>query len=292
MITKKNLRNLLNTLGFTKHSESVYLKHYGALDKTLVVDFEKESVTWPNGMRRGDDTTSNFSSPENFVVLECVDRLLTKGYRPEHLVLEEKWMLGHEQKGGKADICVYNDDTSLLLIIECKTAGDEFRKFKKQLFLDGGQLFSYWQQDRSAKWLCLYASDIIEREENGETVFSVSYADSMVVINCSDDQNLEKTSEADASIHLYSHAHSVEQLFQVWDETYNKQTYPDVIFGPDSQAYRVDVRPIRKKNLRQFSPDDGIVNRFWRFCDTTMSATVRMPSISWCRSSFANSSMR
>lgn len=43
-------------------------------------------------------TTTNFSEPENFVVLECVNRLLDKGYRPENIELERTWTLGHEQK--------------------------------------------------------------------------------------------------------------------------------------------------------------------------------------------------
>ena len=46
--------------------------------------------------------------PENFVVFECINKLLTKGYRPEHIELEKQWNLGHNQKGGRCDICVYN----------------------------------------------------------------------------------------------------------------------------------------------------------------------------------------
>ena len=263
MITKKNLKSLLETIGFSLTDKGVYSKSYDGLFACRIsVDFAKEDITWPDGLRRGDDTTSNFSSPENFVVLECVDRLLEKGYRPEHIVLEEKWQLGHEQKGGKADICVYAPDNSLLVIIECKTAGEEFRKYKKQLFADGGQLFSYWQQNRSAKWLCLYASDLVEKCDGGTVSRSVEYENSIVVIHCSDDPNMEKTARSDDSVHLYGHAHSAEQLFEVWDVTYNKQTCPDVIFGKDSQAYNIGIRRLRKKDLRSFSREDGIVNRF------------------------------
>lgn len=41
-------------------------------------------------------TTCNFSDNENFVVLECVTRLLDKGYRPKHIELEKARMLGRE----------------------------------------------------------------------------------------------------------------------------------------------------------------------------------------------------
>lgn len=263
MITKRNFKALLETIGFVSSGDGVYSKTYGdMLDNRIVVDFDKESISWPKGLRKGDDTTSNFSATENFVVLECVNRLLEKGYRPEHIVLEEKWQLGHEQKGGKADICVYSPDNTLLVIIECKTAGDEFRKYRKQLFADGGQLFSYWQQDKSAQWLCLYASDLVEKRDGDKTSNVVEYENSIVVINCSDDPNMEKTAASDDSVHLYSQASSVAQLFEVWDVTYNKQTCPDVIFGKDSQAYNIGIRRLRKQDLRSFSRDDGIVNRF------------------------------
>ena len=83
MITKKNLKFLLDTIGFSLTEGGVYSKSYdGLLNCRISVDFAKEAIIWPDGLRRGDDTTSNFSSPENFVVLECVDRLLEKGYRP------------------------------------------------------------------------------------------------------------------------------------------------------------------------------------------------------------------
>jgi len=35
-----------------------------------------------------------------------------------------------------------------------------------------------------------------------------------------------------------------------------------LIFGQDSQAYQIGVRPLRKKDLKDFDPTDKIVNRF------------------------------
>lgn len=76
---------------------------------------------------------------------------MKKGYRPEHIELEKKWHLGHDTKSGKADICVYDIDNSMLMIIECKTYGKEYKDALKILRTDGGQLFSYWQQERGTK---------------------------------------------------------------------------------------------------------------------------------------------
>ena len=77
-------------------------------------------------------------------MLECVNRLLDKGYRPENIELERTWTLGHEQKSGRADICVSNQNGKMLFIVECKTFGVEYNKEMKNILSDGGQLISYW----------------------------------------------------------------------------------------------------------------------------------------------------
>lgn len=255
MITKDNLRQTLLALDFNhKKDIDIYFKEYETFDCEIKVDFKNENIEYPERVVVNDKTTSNFSHPENFVVLECVNRLLEKGYRPEHIELEPRWKLGRDAKGGKADICVHNKDgENLLLIIECKTAGQEHRKELNNMKADGGQLFSYWQQERSVKWLSLYSSDYKDDE-----VFFENY-----IINCSDDEEVKKLAKKDSSIKLYEHAKSVQDLFEVWDETYDKQILPKgVIFGENSQAYQIGIPPLRKKNLVDFDREDKIVNRF------------------------------
>ncbi|MCZ9939332.1 hypothetical protein [Brachyspira hyodysenteriae] len=68
-----------------------------------------------------------------------------------------KW---EEKRKEKLDILVSKDNVSYLMI-ECKTWGTEFNKeYKNMLDKDkkGGQLFSYYNQDRNAEYLCLYTS--------------------------------------------------------------------------------------------------------------------------------------
>lgn len=254
MITKDNFQKVLEILGFEENND-VYSKTFPQKEGcTIGVDFKNKQLFYPEelGFKINDRTTCNFEHPENFVVFECVHRLLEKGYRPEHIELEKRWNLGHDAKGGKADICVYDENgRDMLLIIECKTAGTEHSKAKKSLLEDGGQLFSYWQQERSTKWLSLYASDY----KDGELSFE-NY-----IIDCSDDENVKNAK--DKSIRLYENAQTVKDLFEVWDETYEKCLHEKgVIFGEDSQAYQIGVPPLRKKRLEDFKPEDKIVNRF------------------------------
>lgn len=106
MITKENIREFLSALGF-RQDGNMYLKFYEGISQPLKVDIQKEHFHYEEiDITVGRKTTSNFSEPENFVVFDCVDRLLSMGYKPHHIELEPAWKLGHTQKGGYADIWV------------------------------------------------------------------------------------------------------------------------------------------------------------------------------------------
>ena len=262
MITKENFRAVLMCLGFAKDGDT-YRRHFDAADCDVSVDFNAQKISYPEdkGFCVNDGTTSNFSHPENFVVCECVCRLLEKGYRAEHIELEPRWSLGHGGKSGKADICVKNKDGSpYLCIIECKTADGEYKKELSNMLnqdekhSDGGQLFSYWQQERATKWLCLYASDF-----NGEKLtHTYSY------VNCSDDSNVVELAKDDSTILLYKNAGNAKELFAAWKDTYKKAIIDttDIIFDDETVAYTIGMLPLKKKRLVDFSRDDKIVNQF------------------------------
>ena len=257
MIDKNYLRHLVEMMEFQPFGEanSKYEKYYPQFECRIQVDFDKEKIIYPEdkGLKINDTTTCNFEHPENFVVFECVNRLLEKGYRPEHLELEKRWNLGREAKGGKADICVYDKNgVDILCIIECKTDGSEYAKEMNNMKSNGGQLFSYWQQERSAKWLVLYSSTLLDGQ--------VSYKTDS--IDCSDDANILELAKKDDTILVYKNAHSVTELFCVWDETYEKRFCGDVIFREDTQSYNIGIKPLRKKDLIDFGENDKIVNKF------------------------------
>lgn len=256
MITVDNFKKVLETLGFANEN-NIYTKHFETVDCDLKADFAKQKLIYPTekGLEVNDGTTSNFAHPENFVVFECVARLLQKGYRPEHIELEPRWSLGHGGKSGKADICVKNKDNSpYLCIIECKTAGAEYKKELSNMKLDGGQLFSYWQQSKATKWLVLYASDF--DTENQKTTSEIS------TVNCSDDANIIELAKNDKTLKLYKDASTAKALFDVWKETYESKFFGDIIFDAETVAYDIGVLPLKKKRLVDFSRDDKIVNQF------------------------------
>jgi len=161
-----DFKNLLIILGFSPKESAVGVfskKYPQAENYCIAVDFEKQTIDYGEKIQFDNKTTQNFSQPENFVVLECVNRLLEKGYKPENIVLEKTWGAGHGTSG-RLDICVTRDDGSEYLLIECKTFGKEFDKEFTRMKKDGGQLFTYFKFSNKADVIMLYASELKEKK--------------------------------------------------------------------------------------------------------------------------------
>lgn len=253
MITTKELKDVLIYLGYTEKNKNIYAYYFTDFNCEINVDFNNNKIIYPSQIKVNEKQTCNFSSNENFVVLECIHRLISKGYNPAHIELERRWSLGHTQKSGKADICINDiDNKNTLMIIECKTYGSEYRKEKKNIQNDGGQLFSYRQQDRSVKWISLYSSDFINNKIviDNETICTF------------DDNNIASLGNNNKSIKLYMNSNTKEDLHNVWKETYGSKMYENIIFGENSTPYKVGVAPLRKKDLKDFSIDNRIVSQF------------------------------
>ena len=251
MITPENFPDALRWMGFSANGD-VYEKYFPAFDFTLKATLRDRHLDYGTIAGGTRNISYNDSLRENLVVFECVNRLLDKGYRPEHIVLEEMWKVGRENKSGRADICVKGLDGKTLFIVECKTFGKEYQKEIANMRNDGGQLFSYWQQERSCQWLILYASDY-----DGNSIRYMSDS-----VDCTDDKNILLAAKKDSSVKLYQNAHTNTELFAVWDETYDKRFCGDVVFREDTVAYQIGIKPLRKKDLIDFSESSRIVNRF------------------------------
>lgn len=253
MITKDNFKDVLEYLGFTK-SKDIYSQKFPKFDCELKVDFKNEKLIFPKekGFTVNNETTTNFSSSENFVVFECVHRLLSQGYKPESIELEPSWKLGHTNKSGRADILVKNLQKQPLLIIECKTAGREFDKAWKYTLEDGGQLFSYLEQEKAVEFVALYASDF---EDNQILTYQkiISHKDNEIILN----ENKDLKSFKDAK--------NVKERFKIWQETYKQEFTEKGIFEENIQAYQIgkdkytldiDTKPIdasdKKGKYHQF----------------------------------------
>lgn len=128
----------------------------------IEIDIEDEKITYPNLKEIGRETTTNFSSEENFVVLDIIIGLLKQGYLPNQISIEKGYKLGHNTKSGNADVTIEDNEGNPFLIIEAKTYDLEFQKEWRNTLNDGGQLFSYEKQENKAHALVLYSSRVNE----------------------------------------------------------------------------------------------------------------------------------
>ena len=236
MITKDALLQLLALLGFLSTGKS-FRKAFG--DAEIVVDFNEKSITYPTAMKIHDATTCNFSANENFVVLECVCRLLEKGYKPEHIELEPKWKLGHGASGGSAAILVKDNAGKTLLLIECKTSGGEFNKAWNKTLQDGDQLFSYAQQISETQFLCLYTSDF----DGGALTYT-----SHIIAHRDNEKYL-------ADNPLFKSFRSVTDV-NVWRNTYKLDYTTKGIFEVNIQPYHIGKDKYSLDDLQAISAAD------------------------------------
>lgn len=240
MISTDNLKLVLHKLNFIQETEQIFSKKYSNDKIQIKVNFDTKKIIYPKEIIKGDETTCNFSHPENFVVLECVNRLLDKGYKAEHIQLEPRYKLGHDSKSsGKADILVKNQTgEKTYIFIECKTFGSEFNKEWNNMKNDGGQLFSYFQQDKNAKFLCLYTSNF--DEQNSE----IDYKNQVINVNKAN----------------YKIANNVPELFNIWKNFYKYESSAG-IFEKDINAYAVAEKALNFENLKELE-EAGKYNEF------------------------------
>jgi len=230
-------KKLIQALGFSakENSLGIFQKKYASADNyTIEIDFEKENFLFGDKIKAESKTSQNFSQAENWVVLECVDRLLEKGYQPGNITLEKTWATGHGTSG-RLDVLVTRDNGSAYLMIECKTWGAEFDKEFKNLEKNGGQLFTYFQQDKDADVIMLYASDLDGNE--------VKYRNEIIKI------------EED-----YRQTGNVKDFFERW----NKLPKSNGVFDNWCTPYNFKSKALTPKDLQDITPKDSskIFNQF------------------------------
>jgi type I restriction enzyme M protein len=227
-------KKFVQKLGFSPkdNTQGIYIKKYSE-NYIISIDFENQKIDYGKKINCESKTTQNFSQEENWVVLECVNRLLEKGYNPSDLFLEKVYPTGHGTSG-RLDILVYKNKKAHLMI-ECKTFDKEFKKELDNLNRNGGQLFTYFQQDRSVEYLVLYASKL----ENNEIIYT---------------NEIVKIEEA------YRETSNVKDFYERW----SKLTLQNGLFENWVSAYDFKSKALTLNQLKNITQKDSsfIFNRF------------------------------
>ncbi|WP_152017609.1 restriction endonuclease subunit S [Aliarcobacter butzleri] len=233
------MKELLINLGFNykENAKDVLIKQYPNHEKYFIeINLEKNSINFGDKIFFNDSKNSiqNITKPEDLVVLECVNRLLEKGYKPQNIILEKQWKTGHGTSG-RLDILVTDKNNKAFMMIECKTWGKEFDKELNNLNKDGGQLFTYFQQDTKAEILVLYTSEFINKK--------IEYKNEIIKIE-----------------EEYRNTSNVKDFFDRW----NKVTKNNGVFNDWNTPYNYESKALTPKDLIDIKQEDSsfIFNRF------------------------------
>lgn len=241
-LTKDEIRTWLTLIGFRikDGSSELWEKNYSNHDNyRITVDLQPEElenckIDYGDKITLIRKTITNFSKREFLVVLECVNRILEKGYSPEALCLEKSWHLGKKEKGF-LDINIIDLKTmKTFLMVECKGDKNEFDKEKQLMQSKGGQLFSYYVQEPETQYLCLYYSDADER--------NITFSSAIVKIK----PEFQRKNQ--------------EEIHTLWDKLFENTG----LFEKEAQPYIVTFSGIKKVELQELKLNDGrfIFNQF------------------------------
>jgi len=188
-------------------------------------DIKKSKINYGSEIKVHHRSTSSLRKEENLVVLECVIRLLRKGYQPRAIELEKTWASGHGTSG-RLDILLKDEKGNSFAMIECKTWGEEYFKEKANTVEDGGQIFSYCVQEKTTKLIMLYASKITKNK-------------------------IEFLAEA-INVENLTGSNS-EELHKSWDKSFINES----IFNEDATLYFSSRKNLTKKDLKELDEDTG-----------------------------------
>ena len=245
MIRQNNLRETLISLGFEEVEDNRYDRYFSPANCHIIVDFAAESIIYPEQLKYERATTLNFSQAENFVVLDCVCRLLALGYKPEHLHLEAGVPGGHDDnKAGYADILISDNDNNAYMIIECKTTeqtdNDEFALAWNKVKKTGGQLFNYFNTYRKARYLVLYAADYTEKG-------TVPFYHVITLLDNEEYLRSNKKLQSYASVRAENGGHY--EYFSVWKETYQQDYSTNGVFEKNIAPFQVGNKKLAITDL-------------------------------------------
>lgn len=220
------VNEFLTYLGYIKNGD-IYYKDYNGYKIEVDSEFK---VNYGLKIKKDRATTSNLNhQDETKVVFQCVDKLLELGYKPKSIYLEKSYSSGRTERGQFLDILILDTRNTPFMMIECKTS-DTFNAEIDNMQENGGQLFTYFKNDRGVKYLCLYTSTI---SDDGELAYF---------------SQIVKTEALSGN--------NKEELYNSWDKTFENKG----IFENTAKPYSIEFHGIKKSELKLFSDFDINVN--------------------------------
>lgn len=246
MLTREDIKQLLRSINFrlAEGKDSIWFKKFPLHDDfTIKVDLSESNLSkckiiYGPQLKIWRGTTTNFGAKETLVVLECINRLLEKGYKPDKIELEKAWRVG-----GYLDILVRDDKGKSYLMIECKTYGSEYNRALKIMLQNENkeQLFNYYLQEKSTKYIALYSSCLSDG--------NVIYKNDIV------------------HVEVFRDCDNLHNIYDKWDRVFqSKGIFEENITPYNIKFYgilRKELKTLNKSDLNGKEDTDGtIFNRF------------------------------
>lgn len=231
--------NFIPVTGVSDIWRKEYISHNYAISVLFADEMSKTTINYGESIICGRKTTCNFSQPESIVVLECVNRLLEKGYHPSSIELEKSWKVG-----GYLDIYVKDNSGNGYLMIECKQYGKPYDEAKKIILTNNykkEQLFNYFLNDKNPQYLLLYTSSV---SNNGEIIYKNDIICTEKLKTCPTQQS----------------------LYDTWDKNFiTKAIFEDGIApykATSKSLLKGDLKPIDYPSLKADDNEGSIYNLF------------------------------
>ena len=223
------LSNQLHILGFHPSSTKddsfiINLNGYSIMVELDTSHWQRSLINYGTKIKVHHSGVCNFEKPENIVQLECVIRLLKKGYRPVDIQLEKIFPLGRRTKG-RLDIYITHVKKCWAMI-ECKTFGEQYDSELRKVQAKGGQIFSYFAQDREAEVIGVYSSTITDK---------VNFQSEQILT-----EDLDKSG-------------NVETIHESWSKSFIKTS----LFDDGIGAYDISPKDRRKCDLIDLNGESG-----------------------------------
>ncbi len=139
-------------LGYVEEITDMYVKKYS--DSYYInIEAEKQEIDYQANIKPIKNIPTTLFEHKDFVVLECVNRLLEKGYTRKYLHLN-----GNTARTGKPDVIIYDKLGDPFCVIDCKRWGKDFKDGLVEIKKGKGVLFSYLKNNKETRNLCLYTS--------------------------------------------------------------------------------------------------------------------------------------
>ena len=139
-------------LGFVEEPSDYYIKKYSN-SYQIVIEAEKQEINYGINFNTSIKPPIRLYEHKDFVVLECLNRLLKKGYSRKFL-----YVIGEADKIEVPDIIVYDNLGKEYFAVDCRNWGKDFENESAKLKEGKARLLSYFKKNKEVKYICLYTS--------------------------------------------------------------------------------------------------------------------------------------